>query len=178
MVEEKVFNSFVVAIMSVVFASLMFNLFIRNEYDFRFLIIETRDIYSIALLEKQQVIQYIVINRIKQLLVVLVLFKAFGVEKICNVFVVLFGGLIGLFVSCQVYYVGLLGLVIILLYMLPHGLIYAWGMYYSYKAKMFYVKEDVSKKLVIFMMIFVLGVIVECVFMTFFLKNFYQHMVT
>ena len=178
MSESKYYNIFILTISSVIFVSIMFNLFIRNEYDFSFLLIEPRDITNLALLDKHKTVQYIIVNRLKQLIAVMVLIKAFGTNRMCNIFVVVLGGLLGLFISCQVYYIGLLGLVILLIYLMPHGIIYLWGICYSYKSKLFYIKEESGKKLLIFVMIFLIGVVVECIFMTFFLKNFYQYMVT
>lgn len=179
MSEGKLNNTYILALTSVIFVSLMFNLFIRNEIDFGYLVLDINDMANLILQERKQVIEYILLKRLKQLILWVILIKAFGSEKIFYGLIVIFGGILGLLISAQVYYLGVLGLVILLLYIFPHYVIYFGGIYYGYKLRLFDVgTSDNMKKLLTTCLIFVFGVILECSFMTIFLKNFYQYMVS
>lgn len=179
MYDRKISNSFILVLLSVFFVSLIFNLFIRNEADFNYLVLDINDISNIVIQNKIEVIQYILIHRIKQLILLIILIKAFGIEKIYNIMLVVCGGVIGLMVSIQVYYLGIEGLIILLIYIFPHYILYVMSLCFGIKVKLFHIgMEDNLKKFVTFCSIFLFGIAVECSFLTIFLKNFYQYMVT
>lgn len=175
----KINNRFIIVFVSVLFVSLIFNLCIRNEIDFSYLNIDISDVSGLTLQGSKISIKYVVYKRIKQFVLVFVLIKGFGVDKIFNLLTVVGGGLIGLMVSVQVYYQGLTGLIILFGCTLPHYVLYYFGMYYSYKNKMFKSGyQDNLKKIIMVCLIFVTGLMLELFFMTIFLKNFYQYMVS
>ncbi len=178
MYDYKVNKSYVLVCLSVVFVSLIFNLSIKKNVDFSYLSIGMEDMYSIILRSNKDVLTYIFIKRIKQLLILLILIKAFGSITIYNTVLVSLSGVLGLLLSVQVYYLGFQGVVVLLLYVLPHYILYFLSIYYCHKIKLFDSKtEDSIKNLVGIVLIYVSGMIVEGVFMTNFLKFFYQHMV-
>lgn len=178
MYEYKANKSFMLILLSVVFVSVIFNLFVKKEYDFSYLVIGSEDMYSIILREKKDVLTYILLKRMKQLFVVLILIKAFGIQRIYNSLIVVLSGISGLLISVQMYYLGFKGVTLLLIYILPHYLIYCVALYYCNKLKLFSVNnEDNIKNLIGVMVIFVAGMVIEGVFMTNFLNFFYQHMV-
>ena len=177
--ELKLNTTYIMTLASVIFVSLIFNLFIRNEMDFSYLMLDLSDIGNLSLQNKNEIFQYIFSKRLKQFLLLVILIKAFGSDKIFDIMTIVFGGILGLMISVQVYYLGLLGLIILILYLLPHYILYFLGIYYGYREKIFNVGSDNNlKKFIIFSLFYVIGVILECNFMNFFLKNFYQYMVS
>ncbi len=176
---DKISKNYCMAFMSVIFVSLIFNLFIRNEADFSYLIIDVNDVGNTILQNNKNVVGYILLKRIKQLALLLIILKAFGYQIVFDFMVIVGGCAIGLMVSSQVYYLGLAGLIILLVYVFPHYIVYFYGLYFGYKNKIFSVgKTDNFKIFVIFSLVFIVGMILESIFMTIFLKNFYQYMVT
>ncbi len=118
-------------------------------------------------------------NKLKQLFLLFLLMKAFGGKQIYNMVMILLGGVFGFVISAQIYYLGLTGVLIILAYIFPHYIFYILAMVYENSTGLFeMVTKDNIKKIFIFTMIFAVGVFFECLFMTFFLKNFYQYMVS
>lgn len=175
----KNYNHYGLLFMSVLFVSLIVNLLIRKETDFSYLTLDINDMSYITLQDKSKSILYIIIKRIKHLILLLLLIKAFKIENIYKLFIGFCGVIIGIMITVQVYYLGLFGIVAFILYVMPHFLIYYLGINYAYKEKLFsrgY--EGEIKKIGVFMLIIALGIVLECTFMTFFLKNFYQYMVS
>lgn len=179
MYECKINSSYVFALLSALFVSLIFNLFTRNELSFDYLVIDVNDISNLMLQNKKDIIQYILIHRIKQFLLVLILIKAFGAQNIFNIFTVICGGVLGLMISVQTYYLGFKGLIILMSYIMPHYILYYTAICYAMKKRLLHSGSDENiKNLISFCIIFAFGVILECSFMTFFLKIFHQYMVT
>lgn len=165
-------------LMSAVFVSVIFNLFIRREYDFSYILIDINDMVSILSKEKTDIFCSVIINRIKQVFFILLMFKAIGSSRAYSIFMIAGGGLVGLIVSAQLHYLGITGLMIMAGFVLPHYIIYYLGIVYCYRLKLFdNAKESDIKNILSVCVIFTLGIILECFFSTFFLKFFYQYMV-
>ena len=75
MYDYKLNKSFVLVFLSVIFVSLIFNICIRKDFDFSYLIISQEDMYSIIIRDKREVFTYVLMKRIKQLFIVLILMK-------------------------------------------------------------------------------------------------------
>lgn len=178
MYESKVNKSYIMAFLSVVFVSIIFNLCIRKNINFEYLSIGIDDMYAIIHRSNRDVISYVIFKRLKQLLIILILIKAFGCGTIYNTLLVSLSGILGLLLSVQVYYLGIQGVIVLLLYLLPHYIFYCVSFYYCKRTKLFESKTDENiKNLICIIIIYVAGMVVEGVFMTNFLKFFYQHMV-
>ncbi len=179
MYEIKLNSTYFGALLSAVVVCIMFNLFIRNEIDYSYVILDIYDVKNMVLQENSTIVTTVIINRIKQIVLLLILMKAFGGKQIYNVIMILLGGVLGFVISAQIYYLGLAGVLIILAYIFPHYILYILAMIYVNSVNLFETtnKENVKKN-VAFVMIFLLGVVFECFSMTFFLKNFYQYMVS
>ena len=64
-------------------------------------------------------------------------------------------------------------------YIMPHYILYYTAICYAMKKRLLHSGSDENiKNLISFCIIFAFGVILECSFMTFFLKIFHQYMVT
>jgi len=178
MYDYKLNKSFVLVFLSVIFVSLIINICIRKDFDFSYLVISQEDMYSIIIREKREVFAYVLMKRLKQLFVVLILMKAFGVLRLYNIIVTILSGAAGLLLSVQIYYLGIEGVIILIFYILPHYIFYCVAIYYCQRVKLFSCNngEDI-KNLIGIVLIFVAGMVVEGIFMTNFLKFFYQHMV-
>ena len=179
MYEIKLNSVYMWSLISTVVVCIMFNLFIRNEIDYSYMILDIYDVKNMIIQDKGVVITTIIMNRLKQLVLLFILMKAFGGKQIYNMIMILLGGVFGFVISAQIYYLGLPGILIILAYIFPHYIFYILAMVYENATGLFEIvaKENI-KKFFIFTMVFAVGVIFECVFMTFFLKNFYQYMVS
>lgn len=165
-------------LISAVFVSLIFNLFLRKNYDFSYIILDLNDMANIANQKSAIIVSSILINRIKHILIILLLFKALGAVKVYNILTIFGGGLLGLTISAQLHYLGINGIVILICFLLPHYIVYYIAISYGQKFKLFDVgKESDFKNIMLVCVIFMVGVFIECLFSTFFLKNFYQYMV-
>ncbi len=179
MYEIKLNSIYIWSLISAVVVCIMFNLFIKNEIDYSYMILDIYDVKNMVIQEKGVVVSTIIMNRIKQLFILLLLMKAFGGKQIYNMVMIILGGVFGFVMSVQIYYLGLPGVLIILAYIFPHYLFYILAMVYENTTGLFeMVSKDNIKKIFIFIMIFSIGMFFECLFMTFFLKNFYQYMVS
>ncbi len=179
MYELKLNSTYCISLVSAVLVCFMCNLFIKNDINFEYLALELTDIRNLVLQDKQIVLGTVGLNRIKQLIVLLIIMKAFGSKNTYNFLMILLGSILGFVLSIQVYYVGMGGIIIFMVYIFPHYLIYLLAMYYSSITNMFERGNDSNiKKVMSFALIYVVGIVVECVFMTFFLKIFYQYMVS
>lgn len=174
----KLNNTYFMALVSIGFVSLILNLFIRNEMDFSYLLIDINSISNIISINKKSIIEYIMYSRLKQMFIIIILFKAFGTAKIYNALVIIFSSFLGFMLSIQVYYIGIDGIWILLVNVLPHYIFYYFSVWYGFKVRIFSngIREE-YKKILIFCIIFVIGMVFECFFMTFFLKIFHQYMV-
>lgn len=179
MYEIKLNSVYMWSLSSAIVVSIMFNLFIRNEIDYSYVILDIYDVKNMVLQDKNIIIPTIVMNRLKQLFLLFILMKAFGGKQVYNMAMILLGGVLGFVISAQIYYLGLSGVLIVLAYILPHYIFYILAMtYVNYTGLFEKATKENMKKILIFVMIFVVGMAFECIFMTFFLKNFYQYMVS
>ncbi len=179
MYEIKLNSTYFLSLLSAVVVCIMFNLFVKNEIDYSYMILDLYDVRNMVLQEKSVIMTTVVINRVKQMLLLIILIKAFGGKQMYNVIMILLGGVLGFVISAQIFYLGLEGVLIVLAYIFPHYIFYILAMVYENSVGLFdTVNKENIKKNVTFIMIFLVGVILECFFMTFFLKNFYQYMVS
>ncbi|MBE5953018.1 MAG: hypothetical protein E7257_02520 [Lachnospiraceae bacterium] len=179
MYEIKLNSTYFLSLLSAVIVCIMFNLFIKNEIDYSYMILDIYDVNNMVSQGKNIIITTIVINRLKQMVLLIILMKAFGGKNIYNIVMMLLGGVLGFVLSAQIYYLGLSGVLIILAYIFPHYVFYILAMVYENNSGLFELgNKDNIKKISTFVMIFTVGVIFECLFMTFFLKNFHQYMVS
>lgn len=179
MYEIKLNSTYFLSLLSAVVVCIMFNLFVKNEIDYSYMILDLYDVRNMVLQEKSVIMTTVVINRVKQMLLLIILIKAFGGKQMYNVIMILLGGVLGFVISAQIFYLGLEGVLIVLAYIFPHYIFYILAMVYENSVGLFdAVNKENIKKNVTFIMIFLVGVILECFFMTFFLKNFYQYMVS
>ena len=175
----KINNSYLISLISAVLVCFMCNMFIKQDINLEYLALELSDIKNMVIQNKQMIIGTVVFNRIKQFIIILIIMKAFGSNNTYNFFMVMLGGIIGLFLTVQIYYVGIQGLLIFFVYTMPHFIVYVFALYYSYKVNLFERGvEGKIKNLMITSIILFVGIIIECFFMTFFLKIFYQYMVS
>jgi len=175
----KINNNYAIVIISVFFSSLIINLFIKNEIDFNILIIDLLDVENFLEYSKSELFQIVIFKRLKQLLFLLILFKAFGAEKVYSLLLVIGGGVFGILSSSQIYYQGILGLMILFALTFPQYVIYYISANYCYKVKLFCLGVgDDFFKILNFILIYVTGIICECIFLTIFLKKIYQYMVS
>ncbi len=175
---DKNYRLYSLFVMTLIFASLIINLFIKNGMDFNYMLL---DIGDISYIEKQEVassVMYVILKRLKHIVIILLLIKAFKIERVYKGFLVLGGVIFGVMTSIQIYYLGLTGMITFLLYILPHYLVYFYGLNYVYKLKKIsgYTEEKI-KNMILVSIIFLIGIISECIFSRFFLIKFYQYMV-
>lgn len=125
----------------------------------------------------RQTVVYVLIQRVKQVVVVYLLYKIFPPKHVFSIGVSILLFLFGFVVSCQMFYLGLAGVWFLLLCLFPHYLIYI-GLLYYLSVEVRKVAEDRRKKgmvLLIVMAVLLAGILCESIFSKIFLKNFLQY---
>lgn len=165
------------AIVSVIFSCITINLFMRRQVDFGYLNLSVYDI-SFRAKTETTVLIYIFLKRLEQYIVIFALMRLLKTDVVYHGVIILLGMMFGVLCSVQTYYDGVKGVALLLLYLLPHYIIY---LYLLYVAKRFLSFPDKRKYLRFFLFaafILLLGVLSEGIISRFFLNKFYQYMVT
>ncbi len=185
----------VVLITAIFLSSFLMNMFIKKGLDFEYLTLSIYDIRDILSSKLMPLIMYIIFKRGKQIIVIWLLMKVIKPEYVYNTLLVVCSGMFGIMATVQSYYFGLGGMTILLLFLLPHYIVYALivKLLYDYYGGKGYEKSHSSseyfndnikgvigektKVLTLFVILFAIGVMCEGFFSRFFLFKYYQYMV-
>lgn len=164
--------------LSVVFFSFIINLFIRKNIDFGYLNLSVYDMDICQEINLSSVI-YVLMKRLEQFIVVFALMRTFGADMVYKCILICFGMVFGTLVTVQIYYDGIAGIILLLLYLIPHYIIY---IYLLKIMRSFFMPERINQKKIVFLLctglILLLGVVAESILSRFFLYKFYQYMVS
>lgn len=125
----------------------------------------------------RQTVVYVLIQRVKQVIVVYLLYKIFPAKHVFSIGVSALLLLFGFAISCQMFYLGIAGVWFLLLCLFPHYLIYI-GLLYYLSVQMAKVPETRRKKeivLLIVIAVLLAGILCESIFSKIFLQNFNQY---
>ena len=125
----------------------------------------------------RQTVVYVLIQRVKQVIVVYLLYKIFPAKHVFSIGVSALLLLFGFAISCQMFYLGISGVWFLLLCLFPHYLIYL-GMLYYLAVEVRKTGEDKMRKrmaVLVLIMTFFVGIISESILSKIFLKNFLQY---
>lgn len=125
-----------------------------------------------------QVMLYVLITRFKQFIIMVALMKLFKAETVLKVMIALLGVMYGCLSCVQTYYDGFMGVLLLLIYILPHYIFYTYLMVRTSAFISGKTKEHRYAMFFIFAFVIILaGVFMECIISRFFLNKFYQYMV-
>lgn len=167
-----------ILLISVVFASFIINLFIRNGLDFNYLSLSVDEIKLMSDASYISMMLYILIKRMKHVLLVLILMKVLKPDFVYNSILILLSVMLGILLTVQTYYVGIAGVFLLILYIIPHYIVYVMLINYIYEHYMGGL-VDIGKLRfwMVTVLLLMIGVLCEGFFSRFFLDKFYQYMV-
>lgn len=161
---------------AVILASIIINIFLRAGYSFDELVVGRGEYIKLIQNSIQDVALVTIIKRLKQLLIVYVIYKIINIDiaycAVTTILCFLFGSMI----SIQSYYGGVMSVIELLLFLLPHYIFYILIIRNMYV----YVKWKNRSKVyvcVMILLLFMSGLLCEIFFSRFFLNEFYQYMV-
>lgn len=170
------YNQLILMFVATIIGCFISNIWIHQSYDvseFDLLAMKSFDTMS------GSAICSVILKRIEQFAVVLLAFRVFQVEPILNILVAMFGCVLGFLLSVQSYYQGIKGIFVIIFMVMPQFIMYYISLIYIRKC--IRLSDDKKHKLQFIMLsilLFVLGIIFECIFSEKIFKYFYQYMVT
>ncbi len=184
MTMDKTRLRIIVFLFSIAAASFIANYLIVSGCSLRYLGIDMSAVNSTLSDENLSVFMVTVFQRIKQLVIIILLFKFIKTDLVLAVLIGLSGVIIGLLVSVETYYQGITGVIYTILCFFPHFVFYCINIkllseYYgdSHKRSFFSGNGAKLKFVIINLLVFLLGVGSELIINRFFLKNFYQYIV-
>lgn len=167
-----------ILIISVVFASFIINLFIRNGLDFNYLSLSVDEVKLMSEASYMSMMLYILLKRLKHVLLVLILMKILKPDFVYNSIIIILSGMLGILLTVQTYYDGITGVFLLILYIFPHYIVYVILINYIYEHYVGGLGEIGKLKfLMVTVMLLMIGVLCEGFFSRFFLDKFYQYMV-
>lgn len=174
-VSKKMENKRFLFMMASVFLSCFFiNLFIRKGFDFEYLHIDVYSINDSFKIEYLSMVSFVTLKRLKQFIILCILVNILNKDFVYNIIILLFGIALGIMLTVQTYYDGIVGIFLFILYIFPHYIVY------------FILLREICtnsyegsnvKKYVIYLLLFFMGLLFETFFSRFFLYKFYQYMV-
>ncbi|MCM1288144.1 MAG: hypothetical protein NC240_07510 [Clostridium sp.] len=166
----------VLLLVTIFLSSFLINLFIRRGLSFEYLTLSAYDMRDVLSSRMAPSIIYIIFKRGKQLAIIWMLMKVLKTEYVYNTLLVIMSGMFGIMATVQCYYLGLNGMLTLLIFLLPHYIVYFLiiKFLYDYYGGGGYEK---TKILILFAILFSIGVMCEGFFSRFFLFKYYQYMV-
>lgn len=173
---EKIKNTIVYFLIIVLSGCVLANVMIRCRQDVSMFYLPFSDYAGVEALPARQTFFYVLLQRAKQLLIVYLLYKVFPGQFVFRTIMTCLLFFFGFVVSCQMYYLGMQGIIWLMLCLFPHYLIYMWLLYHLYRY------QDIGgtnrQSLLYFGLTaayFLIGVMAESIVSRIFLKNFLQY---
>lgn len=165
-------------LMTVVFASVIINLFIRTGLDFSYLGLLPEQLGELSELSITSSLVYVFLKRLKHCLIIFVLMRVLKPDFVYSAVIILLSGMLGVLLTIQTYYGGISGVFLLLLYILPHYIVYIILIHYMYDQYTFASNEAGKFKFfVTVLLLLAIGVLCEGFFSRFFLTKYYQYIV-
>ena len=165
------YSELLIAIASIFFSSLIINVIIKRGYSFDYLIFTIEDIKRALSLPIVSSCLILFLNRIKQVILIIILMKFIKPDFLYRAIIALLGVLYGTLMSVQANYGGIYYAGIFIISILPHYIIYFMCIDLIYK---FYMGRVFNKNKVKFISIIVMlticGVLLEENFLRIFLS--------
>ena len=144
------------------------NIVLRCDRNLQAFILPFTDSSRLAGVSVHQTLLYVLLQRIKQVVVVYLLYKVFPPKAVFSIGMSALLFLFGFVISCQMFYLGLSGVWFLLLCLFPH--------YLAVEVRK--AGEDKNKKrmaAMILILTFFVGILSESILSKIFLKNFLQY---
>lgn len=153
------------------------NVVLRCDRDLQAFILPFTDSSQLAGISVQKTMLYVFLQRVKQMVIVYLLYKVFPAKAVFSIGLSVLLFLFGFVISCQMFYLGISGVWFLLLCLFPHYLIYLVMLYYL-AVEVRKTGEDKMRKrmaVLVLIMTFFVGIISESILSKIFLKNFLQY---
>lgn len=153
------------------------NIILRCDRNLQTFVLPFADSTQLAGVSVRKTLFYVFLQRVKQVIVVYLLYKVFPAKAVFSIGMSVLLFLFGFAISCQMFYLGISGVWFLLLCLFPHYLIYIVMLYYL-AVEIRRVGEDKNKKrmvMLVLIMTFLVGIVSESVLSKIFLKNFLQY---
>lgn len=171
-------NIFAVYVVTVVFASILVNILLKLNIDMNYLSIDIYEIISVHKSNMFDVFLYLFIERGKQLIVIYLLSKVINPNILQNIIIVLLMFCLGVFLTIQTFYYGFAGILILLASIFPQYFVYIFLV--KYLCQRFNGEKYNKNKYVYYVnvtLLLLLGVVLEEIFLIFFLGDIQQYIV-
>ena len=173
------YGSVTVPVIAILLASFLINILIRLGYDFEYMDLTIYNLDTLDEVSYANTVLYVLLKRLKQCILIIVFMKLFNADLVYNLLVISLGFVFGILSTAQTYYNGFIGVVELVICIFPHYIIYLMLIYMLRKHFNSYVGEGFQGGKIMFSWVLLMaGVICEGFFLRFFLKYFYQYIVT
>lgn len=175
---EKIKSRLFYYLCMVLVGCILANILLRCDQDLQSFVLSFTDSTQITESSVQQTVFRVLMQRIKQIVMIYLLYKVFSARTVYSFIMSAMLILLGFLISCQIFYFGIPGVCLFLLCLFPHYLIYGWILYYMATKIQKGYEGGKHKQMVIFVLgvAFLAGILSESVLSKIFLKNFLQYM--
>ena len=165
------YTSLLIAVCSIFFTSLIVNIFIKTGVSFDYMAFSLKDLYMGLSVSSLSAFVFILLRRLKQVVIILLFMKLFKPELVYNFLILLLSMFYGFMMSVQTYSGGIREVGVFLISIFPHYLVYLLAINLIYK---YYIgralNKDKLKFITILLIIIIIGVIFEENFLRIFLR--------
>ena len=173
---EKIKNTIVYFLIIILAGCVLANVMIRCGQDVSMFYLPFSDYAGVEALPARQTFFYVLLQRAKQLLIVYLFYKVFPGPVVFRTIMTCLLFFFGFVVSCQMYYLGMQGIIWLMLCLFPHYLIYMWLLYHLYR---YQDTVGTNRQSLLYFGLtaayFLIGVMAESIVSRIFLKNFLQY---
>lgn len=165
------YTSLLIAVCSIFFTSLIVNILIKTGASFDYMAFSLRDIYMGMSVSVLPAFVFILLRRLKQVVIIILFMRLFKPESVYNLLILLLSVFYGFMMSVQTYSGGIREVGVFLISIFPHYLIYLFALNFIYR---YYIGRVLNKNrikfITILLIIIIIGVIFEENFLRFFLR--------
>lgn len=161
---------------AIIIATFAVNFMLRQNKDFGYLNLSVYDYVGKNVLSVPVAV-FIFFRRLKQFVIIYAVMKLLKNETLLYAIIAFLGAMYGVLSCVQVYYDGLNGVILLLLYVMPHYILYIFLIIKTSEFIRYGSGEHRYARFFTFaLVILIVGVGLESIISRFFLTNFYQYM--
>lgn len=175
----------IIFLISIIISTVIINVIINIGINVEYLRISSISIFSKSEPKYNNAIILVGLKRLKQLAIIIVLAQIVNIDNLLLGIIIAIGSVFGFVLSVQAYYVGIAGVLIGLIYLLPQFIIYFIGIYFYYLSKngnqltkrIKFANLSSSMIIMVVFSIVLIGIFVETYFSKFFFNVIHQYIV-
>ena len=173
---EKIKRVVLYSMLIVFIGSVLANIMIWRGQDISMFYLPYSDYDSVNAISGKGIMIYVLLERTKQFLIIFLIYKVAPKTLVFRMITTSLLFVFGFVISCQMYFLGLTGVVWLILCLFPHYIIYILLIYNLFRYKE--IGTDQRQRVLyigVLVLYFVLGVVSESIFSRILIKNFLQY---